>query len=212
MGPEAKPASNSSTNLKWQELTSVQVQALTISIKAQIKCFTAFRRFQPACTPFSCGHIWYQTLWKEACTFPHASSLQLLTDGAWHGTGAPPLIRSALSISCREIEFEFEIITDCSICWCKCDGRSDYLLLFEIFYAVGGERGKVANGPPPPRRSLADKRGDLHTALISSYEGLVSELCFTRTGEREERDIHTRIGRVFSRIFFAEITDFHYAA
>lgn len=64
----------------------------------------------------------------------------------------------------------------------------------------------------PPRRSLADKRGDLHTALISSYGGLVSELCFTRTGEREERDIRARIGKVSSQIVFAEITDFHYAA
>lgn len=64
----------------------------------------------------------------------------------------------------------------------------------------------------PPSSSLADKRGDLHTALISSYEGLVSELCFTRMGEREAQAICARIGKVSSQIFFAKMTDFHYAA
>ncbi len=158
-------------------------------LKAQIKCFTAFRRFQPACTPFSCGHIWYQTLWKEACTFPHASSLQLLTDGAWHGTGAPPLIRSALSISCREIEFEFEIITDCSICWCKCDGRSDYLLLFEIFYAVGGERGKLQTDPPQTLVGW-QARGFAHSTDIQLRGLSVRAVLYKDGRKRGARDPH----------------------
>lgn len=47
----------------------------------------------------------------------------------------------------------------------------------------------------PPRRSLADKRGDLHIALILSYGGLSVRAVLTRTGEREERDICARIGK-----------------
>lgn len=63
-----------------------------------------------------------------------------------------------------------------------------------------------------PQTLMADKRGDLHTALILSYGGLSVRAVLTRTGEREERDIRVRIGKYPHRSSLLKLQIFYYSA
>lgn len=169
---------------QWKWSRCILIVTLPVISEAQFNSFGQLAHHSPVAT-----HDTQQPEKKHAY-FP----LHLLTDGAWHGTGAPPLIRYTLNqlLGDRIWVLNYYWLQHLPMQMWRPQWLSSSFLKSSMVW-VESEGGVRTD---PPRCSLADKRGDLHTALIPSYEGLVSEPCLQgQEKERREREIRARIGK-----------------